>query len=172
MTATAPHVSQNSGNNEWYTPSPYIEAARRVMGSIDVDPASSEIANRTVKADTFYTAESDGLSKVWGGNVWLNPPYAQPLLAQFAEHIAYRFKNGEVDQACVLVNNATETLWFQHVLKVASAICFPRQRIRFLDQSGAPNGSPLQGQAVLYLGLRPDEFCEEFDKFGYVATLR
>jgi hypothetical protein len=30
------HVSNNSGENEWYTPEKFIEAARSVMGSIDI----------------------------------------------------------------------------------------------------------------------------------------
>ena len=168
--ASRPHIAQNSGNNEWYTPSAYIEAARRTMGSIDCDPASSEIANRTVRATTFYTAADDGLAKVWEGNVWLNPPYAQPLMSAFAEHLVYRFEQGEIRQACVLVNNATETEWFQRMLRRASALCFPKTRIKFLDTDGNPNGSPLQGQAVLYFGSRWFEFCAEFGPFGYVAS--
>ena len=170
MTSIKPHVAQNSGNNEWYTPSAYVEAARRAMGSIDCDPASSEIANQTVMAAEFFTAEQDGLSKVWSGNVWLNPPYAQPLMAQFAEHLVYRFEQGEIQQACMLVNNATETDWFQGMLRRSSAICFPRQRIRFLDVDGNANGSPLQGQAVLYFGSRWFEFCAEFHPFGHTMS--
>ena len=46
-----PWVTQNTGNNEWYTPPVFIEAARAVMGSIDTDPASCETANQNVKAN-------------------------------------------------------------------------------------------------------------------------
>ncbi len=72
------HVGKNTGDNEWYTPSRHIELARAVMGDIDTDPATSEIANQTVKAKTIFTAENDGRDKQWTGRVWLNPPYAQP----------------------------------------------------------------------------------------------
>jgi hypothetical protein len=66
---TAVHVGHNSGNNEWYTPVRYIEAARKTMGGIDCDPASSDAANRTVKATTWHTAEANGLMQPWGARV-------------------------------------------------------------------------------------------------------
>lgn len=66
-----PHVSHNSGENEWYTPAEFIEAARRVMGEIDLDPASSDIAQETVKANKYYTIDDDGLEQEWSGRVWI-----------------------------------------------------------------------------------------------------
>ncbi len=162
------HVANNSGNNEWYTPADYIELARQVMGGIDTDPASSEVANATVKAATFYTSEDDGRGKTWAGNVWMNPPYAQPLIADFAEAVASKIESGEIDQACVLVNNGTETGWFQRMLQAASAVCFPRSRIRFVDPDGNPSGAPLQGQAVLYMGANREAFAAAFAEKGAV----
>lgn len=162
------HVANNSGNNEWYTPADYIELARQVMGGIDTDPASSEVANATVKAAKFYTADDDGRCKTWAGNVWMNPPYAQPLISDFAEAVASKFESGEIEQACVLVNNGTETGWFQRMLSAASAVCFPRSRIRFVDPDGNPSGAPLQGQAVLYMGANREAFAAAFAEKGAV----
>ena len=161
------HVAHNSGDNEWYTPERYIEAALEVMGSIDLDPASCELANRTVKAAEIFTEQDNGLTKAWVGNVWMNPPYAQPLIAQFAEKITAEVECGSVKQACVLVNNATETAWFQRMMERASAVCFPAGRVRFLDQDGK-TGAPLQGQAVIYFGENRFAFLKTFKQFGFV----
>ena len=165
--AVRAHVANNSGNNEWYTPAKYIDLAREVMGGIDCDPATSEIANQTVKAKTIFTAEDDGLAQTWRGRVWMNPPYAQPLMSDFAEAVSAKFESGEIEQACILVNNATETQWFQRMVSVANAVCFPKSRIKFLDPQGKP-GAPLQGQAIIYMGDNIELFVAAFKLEGVV----
>ena len=165
----SPHVAHNSGNNEWYTPAEYIEAAREVLGTIDLDPASSDIANQTVQAKHYFTAEVDGLAHEWSGRIWMNPPYAGELIGQFTSKLMQHYDEGKIEAAIVLVNNATETKWFQEMAQEASAVCFPRGRVRFLDPNGQP-GAPLQGQALLYLGDNVEGFKDSFSQFGVVFS--
>lgn len=163
-----PHVAFNSGNNEWYTPIEYIEAARKAMGSIDLDPASSDIANKVVKAGTFYTAETNGLDKRWGGNIWMNPPYSSDLIGKFVDKLVEEREN--YNQAIVLVNNATETEWFNKIVSIASAVCFPKGRVKFYMPDGK-TGAPLQGQAIIYIGDNIKAFMDAFSLFGWRVML-
>lgn len=161
-----PHVSNNSGNNEWYTPVEFCESARAVMGAIDLDPASCKVANKQVKASKIFTAEQDALTRDWNGRVFLNPPYGQPLISDFAKKVIAEWQSGRITEAVVLVNNATETAWFQSLLSEASATCFKAGRIKFLDSTGVPANTPLQGQAFLYFGENAERFTEEFSQYG------
>ena len=160
------HVSHNSGENEWYTPPKFIDAAKEVMGGVDVDPASSKVANDTVQATKYYDTESDGLKKKWTGRVWMNPPYSQPHISRFCDTLADKLETGEVTEACVLVNNATETAFGQRLLSLCQAVCFPSGRIKFLDVEGEAKGAPLQGQMILYFGVHSQHFIAQFVKFG------
>lgn len=162
-----PHVTHNGGNVEWYTPADYIEAARTVLGSIDLDPASSHQANEVVKAATYYNVETDGLAQGWQGKVWMNPPYTTSLITRFVAKLCSHFAAGDVREAIVLVNNATETAWAQRLARYSSAICLLERRVKFWGPRGSV-GSPLQGQMLFYLGANPDNFRAEFIKFGQV----
>lgn len=159
--AKKPHVSFNSGNNEWYTPSDIIEDARKVLGTIDLDPASSELANETVKATTFYSADDDGLAQDWFGDIWLNPPYSSGLIERFVDKLL----ESNFSQAIVLVNNATDTEWFCRLADSARAVVFPKGRVKFHKPDGS-TGAPLQGQAILYFGDNVPGFKEQFSKYG------
>jgi len=164
------HVSANTGQPEWYTPLEYIEAARKTMGTIDLDPASSKIADAKVKAAKFYTLKDDGLSKEWVGNVWLNPPYETQAIKLFAGKLITHLTDKSVKQAICLTNNSTETTWGQSLLGRATAVCFPAGRVRFLDTSLKPIGAPLQGQMICYFGSRNTIFVKEFTQFSEAAT--
>lgn len=170
-----PHVCHNSGENEWYTPATYIESACVVMGTIDLDPASSALANGNVQAKRFFSIDDNGLAQDWRGNVWMNPPYSKDLIGKFCVKLVEEFNAGMVDSFIVLVNNATETEWFNALVSVSSCICFPRGRIRFESPSGE-KGAPLQGQAFLY-GAQDnceniEAFIKEFKSYGFCAVVR
>jgi hypothetical protein len=90
----------------------HIERAKQVMGGIDLDPASCEMAQKTVQAGKYYTAEQNGLLQPWEGRVWLNPPYAQPHIVNFTAKLIASYDSGDVTDAIALTGNFTDTAWF------------------------------------------------------------
>lgn len=156
-----------TGENEWFTPERYIQAAREVMGGIDLDPATHPAAQETVRASRFFTKQDDGLRQPWAGRVWLNPPYAAPLIGQFVEKLVTEIAARRVEQAIMLTHNYTDAAWFHMAEASVNFICFTRGRVRFVDIDGE-ECSPTQGQAFFYYGDRFEEFREVFGQFGFV----
>jgi len=160
-----PLVCENTGYQDWYTPSAYIEAARKVLGEIDLDPASSDLAQETVKANTYYTKKTDGLTKDWKGRVWMNPPYARELVGRFISKFIKHVERKDITAGIVLVNNSTETKWHQGMASVSNMVCFPDKRIKFIHDYGKPP-APTQAQSVFYVGANVDDFAKNFQQFG------
>ena len=164
-------------DNEWYTPQKYIEAARQVMGSIDLDPASCALANETVQATSYYTKEQDGLQQEWYGNVWLNPPYGrvQPELKgstrsyqkYFLQTFLEKYHSGEIEQGIALVFGASAcTPWFLPFFDFST--CIVRLRIDFTTASGAKEHYGY-GNMFVYLGKQEKKFQEIFSQFGPIV---
>ncbi|MCR9244575.1 MAG: phage N-6-adenine-methyltransferase [bacterium] len=162
----------SSETYEWYTPGRYVHAARFAMGGIDLDPASSAEANKTVKAARFLSVEEGGLEQVWAGRVWLNPPYgrsgdSESNQAVWSSSLGDRVDRREVDQAVLLVNAATSAKWFQPLWE--RVICFVDHRIRFERPGGEPGPQPTHGNVFVYFGEKASSFAEQFSEFGRIV---
>ncbi len=64
----------SSDHTEHHTPRTVVDLARDVLGGIDIDPASSKLANRVVKAGRHFTIQDNGFTREWRGRTFLNPP--------------------------------------------------------------------------------------------------
>lgn len=159
---------KSSKSVEWYTPSNIIELARKAMGSIDLDPASCEEANKTVKAESVYTEAEDGLQCAWHDNVWLNPPYGKTKTQKWVAKLLEEFEAGRTKQAILLVNASTEAEWFQPLW--GHVMCFPKGRIKF-ESPGGLGESPLHGSVLVYFGDDEGElrFYDTFKSIGAVV---
>jgi hypothetical protein len=155
-----------SGDNEYFIPSEYVEAARDVLGEIDLDPASCPEAQATVKATRYFTKDDDGLAQQWHGRVFLNPPFSRPLLKPFVQKLIAEYKAGRVDEAILLTFGNTSAEWFQEAMSVASAVCFTNTNIRFIHKTKGKMGRSAIGSAFLYCGDDVGNFVRRFAEIG------
>lgn len=178
-------VQHSAETPEHYTPSRFIQAAYKVMGAIDLDPATTESVNRQlVGAKQIYTKETDGLSKEWSGRVWLNPPGGlierESSAAVWWRKLANEWTSGRVKQALfmgftleILRSTQDNHYWIGHM-----PFCVPSSRIDFLqeksDGSFMRGGSPAHANLIAYLPPIDDYqhmsgiFKQVFGQFGMV----
>lgn len=55
---------------------------------------TTEEAQSWIHAVDYFTKDDDGLQHDLWDSVWLNPPYAQPLISRFVEKAIYEYECG------------------------------------------------------------------------------
>lgn len=162
---------QNRESDAWFTPILYVELAKEVMGEIDLDPFSSAVANERIKAKRYFSLENNAFLNQWfqeQGRVFMNPPYTRNVIDAAIDIFLSNLTQDKITQAIVLVNNATETKWFQALLKHCSAMCLPERRIAFENTDGKNVSGNTRGQVFFYFGHRTEKFSETFKKIGTI----
>jgi hypothetical protein len=162
----------SSDSHDWYTPPAYLDAVRYTLGGIELDPASSEAANKNVKAQRIFTTADNGLAQPWiARSVFLNPPYGktknQSNQGLWAHKLIAEYKAGNIKEAILLVNNYTGYQWFWPLMDYP--MCIPKDLISFLRPDGSTGGKAKASSVFIYLGPNFKRFKAEFSQFGKVV---
>ena len=183
------NIRHSKDTPEWYTPGDIADRARRVMGRIDLDPASHPQANSVVKADRYYTAADDGLKQNWRGRVFINPPgglvneFWQKLLDE-RKHIQQWLWVGYSLEQLQTLQSVSQTVLGSFAHPLDFSLCIPDRRISFIEnearraarkQKMADQGkpfkeatSPTHANYIAYDGPNHLSFYQHFRHVGYV----
>ncbi len=160
--------------DSWFTPPEYLDSVRAVMGEIDLDPFTSETANEIVSAKWIFTTKKSAFDHDWkvskNVRVFMNPPYSAGLCGRAINRFIDQYETHNFTEGIVLVNNATDTRWFNALIKYCSAVCFTDHRISFWNADRKNISGNTRGQAFFYFGKRLVRFKEIFEKQGFVLV--
>ncbi|MGL5060758.1 MAG: DNA N-6-adenine-methyltransferase [Microcoleus sp.] len=157
----------SSKTNEHYTPIDFLAYVYEFLGHVDLDPCSSPL--KTVMADLHYTAEMDGLSLPWYGNVFCNPPYGRGLM-EWSQKIKTEYELGNIADALYLVPSRTDTEWTR-LLSGYSRV-YLAKRLKFLDQHGVMQDSAPFPSVLFYFGTNDQWFVKCWERLGDVRSIR
>ena len=99
----------------------------------DLDPCSPVGGIKDAPIKYYYTAEDDGLSKQWFGNVWVNPPFSNPR--PFMEKLV---KHG---QGIGLVR-ISQSQWAKDLWNLCDGVILNDKRLKFDRPDGSSVGIP------------------------------
>lgn len=127
------NITLTSPSVQYGTPDWFLDRVRLVIPTIDLDVASCLEANLRVKAGSYYTAEMDGLSQNWYGNVFCNPPYGNQTRL-FMEKAIKEYKESFMP-ACIFLVNRTGAKWYRELRRHFS-VCELHERVAFHQLPG------------------------------------
>lgn len=187
-------IQHSSRSDLWYTPDHILDGVRRVLGEIDLDPASDAEANLTVRARRIITKEQDGLRCDWGsdglrcdwgsdcGSIFLNPPGGkignQSKTALFWQRLMNYNAMGYISHAIFLAFSLEALQVTQACAGGGIAgfpFCVPKSRIKFKAPDGTVPTAPSHSNMIVYVPGSVDKtelFEHTFAFFGAVLNTR
>ena len=119
-----------SGNNEWGTPAWLATALSDSVGGFDLDPCAATTDRRRarVKARVLLTADDDGLTALWRGKVFVNPPYSRHL-SHWVRKCLLESQRGCLVVA--LIPARPDTRYWHHDIAGRADIFMLRGRLKF-----------------------------------------
>lgn len=155
--------------DEWFTPLFLLTRVKEFYRGDFLDPASSELVADRVGARQYYTKENDGLIQAWKGRVWLNPPYSRLLINQFTNKLSAEYAAGHIKEALLLVNSATDTIWFQKMAQESCLRIDIKGRLRFWHPE-KKSDSPKYGQSLFYFCNRDSAYKFRTNRFRFLQS--
>jgi hypothetical protein len=177
------NIQHSSRSDVWRTPAFVVEMIHKVLGTIDLDPASDIGANEVIKASQIITREEDGLSSGWTGKaLFVNPPGGKIGNASkaglfWAKLMSYR-EAGCLGHAIFMAFSAEalQTTQGKGCLSVGEfPLCVPRSRLKFVDPTNPKAGAPSHSNLIVYVPGRVDKsdlFEEVFKSLGIIINTR
>jgi len=149
--------------DDWYTPKAWLDIAGRVLGKIDLDPFSSEMANERVRAARIFTQQDSAFDHEWNADtVWMNPPYSRGLCAAACDKFILEHETGSFKSGIILVNNMTDTQWFRRLMDKCARFVLVTKRIAFENAAGQVVSGNTRGQAF-FLFTKSPKVISRFD---------
>ena len=99
----------------------------------DLDPCSPIGGIKDAPIKYYYTAEDDGLSKEWFGNVWVNPPFSNPR--PFMEKLAQHGKG-------IGLVRISQSQWAKDLWNLCDGVILNDKRLKFDRLDGSSVGIP------------------------------
>jgi hypothetical protein len=88
-----------------------ISAAYALLGEIDLDVASSKVANSYIEALNYYTPQDDGLNNIeWFGKVYLFPPSG-------TYYFDKRLDKWKMTRSNATAITSSHAVWFQRLYR-------------------------------------------------------
>ncbi len=134
------NIHFSSKTPEWETPQNLFDELNKEF-NFDVDVCATKENSKC--GHQYFSKEEDGLSFIWKGVCWMNPPYGREI-GKWIKKAA----SGET-KVIALLPARTDTRWFHNYIykKKGVEIRFLKGRLKFGD---CKNSAPFPSMIVIF----------------------